>query len=126
MFSSNQKLIVTGDENKSLKKLLEYIFYVHNNYATSYYFKEGVIVFNIGYSSEKTEYIKIDKEDEKNVELFVNLIGAFLSKSSTKKFYDYQFEEGDGSYHYGWELEYINDSFPSRIEIRPFKTFYHK
>jgi hypothetical protein len=122
MFSSNQKLTITGDDFRGLKIAIECALNLMQCAVESYTINlGGEISF---YSLPNYGLVRIDQRDGTNLEYIAHLVAAHLASSAyTDAIMAMDNCGGDGSHGQGWKL-YAKG--PDGFAIKPFWTYYAK
>lgn len=142
MFSSNQKLVVTGDKLKDLKQFLNCTLEMWLPIKNPKLKHWGVKGYEITENDGLNLYIYIDEDIENravlipeeeigNEEYLFKVVEQYLVSNKYKKLLEKTYnpdKNADGVSHPGWELttNKYGCGFSEGIKIRPFWTFYHK
>jgi hypothetical protein len=134
MFSSNQKFLISGDEESHLKMALKCVLELDNIKPNGYSIDEekGLILYQ--YLDDNLQDIfYIPKEEIGNFEYLFNIVRLYLSSkkySNLLRKTDNEADICDGSSRKGWLIGLCKDlgdyDYHKTIYIKPFWTFYHK
>ena len=134
MFSSNQKLSISGDHDKELRIFLKAILEFDNIKPNAYGIEEdkGLILYKwLDKNLQDINYIP--EEEVGNFEYLFNIVKLYLSsKKNQTLLHETENEENkwDGSSIPGWEIglcKSLGDyDYHKTIYIKPFWAFYHK
>ena len=134
MFSSNQKFLISGDEEKHLKTVLKCAIELDDIKPNGYSIDEekGLILYQ--YLDNNLQDISyIPEEEVGNFEYLFNIVRLYLSSkkySSLLHKTENDADKYDGSSGKGWIVGLCQDlgdyDWHSTIYIKPFWAFYHK
>ena len=130
MFSSNQKLNITGECSNTkyissvIKMLMEgYEF----NPRYYYYDKIGYLHLKSYVPESEKKGVKELCEEDLNVNYVVKFLELYFESSKFNNALNETFKDfGDGGNYKGWELNVENNGVGKEIIIKPFWAFYHK
>ena len=131
MFSSNQKLLITGDTDckeqieNAISLLVNGFDWKPNHY---YIGDDGFFHFASTNSQFYVSVEDIEKED-RNVGYLTKLVELYLESAVYERtLKEMNIPEGyDGSYYSGWRMEVdMSEIGREEIIIKPAKAFYHK
>ena len=146
MFSSNQKLIVTGDKNDDLKQTILFALFLRGNIKIKGYYidsEAGMVLVSSDKIDGNTDLTLFKPEDVGNFDYLMNHIYLYLSSSTYKdllrkveKEQDDYLEYFDGSTNNGWEVGAWEEANKYKVKypydyrrilyIRPYLTAYSK
>jgi len=134
MFSSNQKLSISGDHDKELRIFLNAILEYDSIKPNAYGIEEGKGLILYKWLDKNLQDINyIPEEEVGNFEYLFNIVKLYLS---SKKYQDLlhktenEADQWDGSSRAGWEIGLCSNigdyDYHKIIYIKPFWAFYHK
>lgn len=131
MFSSNQRLNITG-ECSNIKNILNVIRMLMEGYEFKphyyyYYDKLGYLHLKSYVPESEQKEVKELCEEDLNVNYIVKFIELYFESSKFNSGLNETFKDlGDGGNYKGWEIIIDNNGIGKEIIIKPFWAFYHK